>query len=153
MNSIGHRSCKIIMEEKTTLSHKVVCFQMLDFGTSQSNSEVSKSDSWKITSFSLLQCFILSTALHCLLPSKFIWDPYKLFDYTEDSCRVTKPIKIVPFNWSKVKIMFFIYVIVLKIARKTTKAKYKKAWTETSAKQAQKVHITSKTLTLTYKLS
>ena len=31
------------MEEKT--SHKVVCFQMLDFGTSKSNSEVSKSNS------------------------------------------------------------------------------------------------------------
>ena len=39
------------MKEKTPLSHKVVCFQMLDFGTSKSNSEVSKSNSWKITSF------------------------------------------------------------------------------------------------------
>ena len=29
------------MEEKTPLSHEVVCFQMLDFGTSKSNSEVS----------------------------------------------------------------------------------------------------------------
>ena len=43
---------KIIMEEKKTLSHKVVCFQMLDFETSKSNSEVSKTNSWKITSFS-----------------------------------------------------------------------------------------------------
>ena len=33
------------MEEKTPLSHEVVCFQMLDFGTSKSNSEVSKSNS------------------------------------------------------------------------------------------------------------
>ena len=33
------------MEEKTPLSHnKVVSFQMLDFGTSKSNSEVSKSN-------------------------------------------------------------------------------------------------------------
>ena len=30
------------MKEKTLLSHKVVCFQMLDFGTSNSNSTVSK---------------------------------------------------------------------------------------------------------------
>ena len=33
------------MEEKNTLSHEVVCFQMLDFDTSKSNSEVSKSNS------------------------------------------------------------------------------------------------------------
>ena len=33
------------MEEKTPLSHEVVCFQMLDFETSKSNSEVSKSNS------------------------------------------------------------------------------------------------------------
>ena len=40
------------MKEKTPLSHKVVCFQMLDFETSNSKSEVSKSNSMKITSFS-----------------------------------------------------------------------------------------------------
>ena len=45
LNSIGRRGCYMIMEEKTPLSHKVVCFQMLDFGTSKSNSEVSKSNS------------------------------------------------------------------------------------------------------------
>ena len=39
------------MEGKTPLSHEAVCFQMLDFGTSKSNFEVSKSYSWKITSF------------------------------------------------------------------------------------------------------
>ena len=33
------------MEEKTPLSHEAVCFQMLDFGTSKHNSEVSKSNS------------------------------------------------------------------------------------------------------------
>ena len=33
------------MGEKTPLSHEVVCFQTLDFGTSKSNSEVSKSNS------------------------------------------------------------------------------------------------------------
>ena len=33
------------MEEKTPLSHEVVCFLMLDFGTSKSNSKVSKSNS------------------------------------------------------------------------------------------------------------
>ena len=40
------------MKEKTPLSHKVVCFLMLDFETSNSKFEVSKSNSWKITSFS-----------------------------------------------------------------------------------------------------
>ena len=40
------------MKEKITLCHKVVCFQMLGFETSNSKSEVSKSNSWKITSFS-----------------------------------------------------------------------------------------------------
>ena len=39
-------------ERKNTLSHGVVCFQMLDFETSNSKLEVSKSNSWKITSFS-----------------------------------------------------------------------------------------------------
>ena len=38
------------MKEKTPLSHEV-CL-MLDFETSKSNSEVSKSNSWKTTSFS-----------------------------------------------------------------------------------------------------
>ena len=38
-------------EKKTPLSHEVVCFQMLDFETSNFKSEVSKSNSWKITSF------------------------------------------------------------------------------------------------------
>ena len=33
-------------------SHEVLCFQMLDFETSNSKSEVSKSNSLKITSFS-----------------------------------------------------------------------------------------------------
>ena len=39
------------MKEKTPLSHEVVHFQMLDFETSNSKSEVSKLNSWKITSF------------------------------------------------------------------------------------------------------
>ena len=40
------------MKEKTPLSHEVVPFQMLDFETSKSNYDVSKSNSWKIASFS-----------------------------------------------------------------------------------------------------
>ena len=52
LSSIGHRSCEIIMKEKTPLSYEVVCFQILDFETSSSKSEVSKSNSRKITSFS-----------------------------------------------------------------------------------------------------
>ena len=39
LNSIGRRSCEIIMEEKSPLSHEV------DFETSKSKSEVSKSNS------------------------------------------------------------------------------------------------------------
>ena len=42
----------MMKRKKTPLSHEVVCFQMLDFETSNSKSEVSKSNSWKITSFS-----------------------------------------------------------------------------------------------------
>ena len=37
--------------KKTPLSHEVVCFHMLDFETSNSKLEVSKSKSWKITFF------------------------------------------------------------------------------------------------------
>ena len=39
------------MKEKKPLSHGVVRFQMLDFETSSSKSEVSKSNWWKITPF------------------------------------------------------------------------------------------------------
>ena len=66
------------MEEKTPFVAQ--SFQMLDFGTSKSDSEVSKSNSWKITSFSkstllqrepfLTMFYAISTALHCLLLSK-----------------------------------------------------------------------------------
>ena len=75
LNSIGRRSFEIIMEEKTPWSHEDVCFQMLDYGTTKSNCEVSKSISWNITSFSkttllqmepfLIQCFIPSASVHC----------------------------------------------------------------------------------------
>ena len=40
------------MKEKITLSHEVVCFQMLHFETSNSKLEVSKSKSGEINSFS-----------------------------------------------------------------------------------------------------
>ena len=40
------------MKEKTPLSHEVVCVWMVDFETSNSKCEVSKSNSHKITSFS-----------------------------------------------------------------------------------------------------
>jgi hypothetical protein len=39
------------MEENKTWSHEVVCFQMLDFKTSNSKLEVSKSNLLKITSY------------------------------------------------------------------------------------------------------
>ena len=49
-----NRSSKLLdnNERGTPLSHGVVCFGMLDFETSKFNSDVSKSNSWKITSFS-----------------------------------------------------------------------------------------------------
>ena len=51
------------MKEKTQLSHEVVGFQMLDFETSNSKSEVSKSNSWKITFFlNVLIYFIINTS-------------------------------------------------------------------------------------------
>ena len=40
------------MKEKTPLSPEVVCFLMLDLETSNSKFEVSKSNKWRITSFS-----------------------------------------------------------------------------------------------------
>ena len=53
MSSIDRRSCGVIKEEKIPLSNEVVCFEMLIvFDTSKSKSNVSKSKSWKITSFS-----------------------------------------------------------------------------------------------------
>ena len=55
------------MTEKLPLSHEVVCFQMLDFGTSNSKAELSKSNSWKTTSFSkttLLQEPFLTIVLY-----------------------------------------------------------------------------------------
>ena len=68
--------------KKTPLSHEVVCVQMLDFETSSSNLEVSKSNSWKTTHFSktchfrgsrFSQCFIPSTSLHYSSPIKVLW--------------------------------------------------------------------------------
>ena len=51
MHKITNLSCEITMKEKIPLSHEVVCFQMLDFETSNSKSEVSNSNSLKFTSF------------------------------------------------------------------------------------------------------
>ena len=54
MSLIGRRSCEITLKERRTktMSHEVVYFNMLDFEISNSKLEVSKSNSWKITSFS-----------------------------------------------------------------------------------------------------
>ena len=58
VNRPGCWSCDITMKEKTPLSREVVCFQMLDFATSSSKSEVSKS------SFSKTTSWIVSTAFN-----------------------------------------------------------------------------------------
>ena len=52
--------------------------------TSKMNSKVSKSNPWKSSKTTFLQsrfshCFILSTALHCLLPSKVFMLTYIMF--------------------------------------------------------------------------
>ena len=70
------------MKEKTPLSHEVVCFQMLDFETSNSKSEVSKSNSWKITYFSktaslqrepFLTMFYTSSNLSLLIVTQIVF--------------------------------------------------------------------------------
>ena len=91
------------------MSDKVVCFQMLDFETSKSNSEASESNSnilvenyffleklccFKWSRFS--QCFIPSTALHCLLPIMFVMLTIILSYH--DSCPV--PLKyLLSYSW------------------------------------------------------
>ena len=78
---IGHRSCKIIMKEKTPLSHEVVCVQMLDLETSNSKSEVSKLNLWELLLSRKLHhfggshfshCFILSTSPRYSFPIKVL---------------------------------------------------------------------------------
>ena len=78
-----NRSSKLLdnnVRKKTPLSHEVVCFQMLDLETSNSKLEVSKSNSWKNTSFSkttllqrepfLTMCFTINSSP--LLASKVL---------------------------------------------------------------------------------
>ena len=72
----------LLNSESRKINEVVVCCQMLDFETSNSNSEVSKSNSWKITSFSkttslqresrFSQCFIPSTSPYYSLPSEVL---------------------------------------------------------------------------------
>ena len=52
LSSIGGQSCEIWMKTKHTCQTKLFAFRVLDFETSSSKSEVSKSNSWKTTSFS-----------------------------------------------------------------------------------------------------
>ena len=73
ITTIGHHSCEIITKEKTPLSHEVMCFQILDFETSRSFSDVSKSNSRKISSFSKTMSlqrepFFHNVLYHQLLP-------------------------------------------------------------------------------------
>ena len=72
------------MEEKTPLSHEVVCFQILDIGTSKSYSEVLKSNPWKITSFSKTMILqrepVLTMFYTCTINSSYYLLPSKLFN-------------------------------------------------------------------------
>ena len=82
LNSIGCRSCKRIMEEKNVLVAQVVCFQMLYFDTPKSKFKVPKpkfkylsEKFWKLRYFRgscFSQYFVLSAALHYLLPSRVL---------------------------------------------------------------------------------
>ena len=54
------------MKEKTPLSHEVVCFLTLDFETSNSKLEVSKSNSGEITSFSSVQRELFLTMFYTI---------------------------------------------------------------------------------------
>ena len=67
------RRCEIIMEETTPLSHEDVFFQMLDFGTSKSNSDVSKSNSLKITQEDSVATEGAVSHNVLLLPSRLIY--------------------------------------------------------------------------------
>ena len=59
----SHRSCEIIIGE---MSHKVVCFQLLDFGASKSNSEVSNPNSNNISvkNYFFLEKYVTSEEAH-----------------------------------------------------------------------------------------
>ena len=79
MTPIGRRSCEILINEKTPLSHVFVCFQMLDFETSNLRSRnqireklclCRKLHYFRGSRFS--QCFILSTSPHNSLPSEVL---------------------------------------------------------------------------------
>ena len=61
------------MEETTPLSHEDVFFQMLDFGTSKSNSDVSKSNSLKITQEDSVATEGAVSHNVLLLPSRLIY--------------------------------------------------------------------------------
>ena len=74
LSSIDHQSCEIIMKEKTPLSHRVVCCQMLDFETLKILNLWSRNQiqgklllSQKLRHFRgscFSQCFMLSTSPH-----------------------------------------------------------------------------------------
>ena len=70
------------MKEKTPYkSHKVVCFQMLDFGTSKSISEVSKSNSGKFIFPQKFQREPFVTINLSQLPGTYSLPSNKYFEY------------------------------------------------------------------------
>ena len=74
------------MKEKTPLLHILWCgFRCII----KASAEVFYFLKWEITSFSktsrFSQCSIVSTALHCLLPNKFLFYAYNYFEYNIDS--------------------------------------------------------------------
>ena len=81
LNWSREKSCERIMEEKTSLSHKLCAFRCLILRPQILNLRSQNQIcgklllSWKLHYFRgsrFSQWFILSTALHCSLPSKFL---------------------------------------------------------------------------------
>ena len=73
MSSIGRRSCKRLMEEKMPLLHKLYAFRCLISRprnlTLKSQHQILSRKLCYFRGSRFTRCFILSTALYCLLPS------------------------------------------------------------------------------------
>ena len=103
----GHRSCEIIMKDKTPWSHKVVCFQMLDFVTSNSKTEVS--NSWKITSFPKTTSLQRKAVSHRVLyyqPSPFTHDKVRFY---ANNC-----VEYLPIVFTAFKVEFVLWKVKIK---------------------------------------
>ena len=119
MSSIGHRSCKRIIKEKTPLLHKLCAFRCLNLRPHLMSRNQFKSFREKLFLAQFLrdargsrfsQIFILSTALHCALPKKFLcWQIFwvrgfiffcDIFLKCNQRCQVQRPAMLEIFQSS-----------------------------------------------------